>query len=179
MVRPPPSSAPACAAASMPSARPLITLTPASASSRASVRAKRSPAGRGSPRADHGDGGRRARGSQRERSADVQPLGLAGAEVAEARGPFGRRCARARARGSPSPEPRPARDQGERLGDVLAPDAAALREVGRRARQPQHAHLPAGAQALDAAARSSSSRASGAMPRRSSSASSRRAFGIA
>ena len=72
-----------------------------------------------------------------------------------------------------------ARDEGERLGDVLARDAAAARR-DRRPSAPGAGRAPAGARsgAATTAARSSSSRASGAMPRRSSSASSSRALGI-
>ena len=164
----------------MPSARPLITLTPGLGQLARERAGEALARRRRRARADHRDG--RARRTQRRARAAPRTCSRFGSPAPR----WARQAGHSAAPRSSTrtvathPSPAAARDQGERLGHVLARDAAALGEVGGRARQPQHAHLRgARSGAADAAARSSSSRASGAMPRRSSSASSRRALGIA
>ena len=128
----------------MPRARPLITLTPASARSRASARAKRSPAAEGARAPTIATtGGRQASVSARGRAR--AGAWLARAQVSEAGRPF-RAAALEHAHGALIRCPGCA-DQGERLRDVLAGDAAAAGEIGDRAREAKHAHLAAGAQA--------------------------------
>ena len=167
-------------AASMPSARPLITLTPGlgqlareragEALARRRGRARARPS---RPRAP------RSASASDSDAAHVQPLRLARAEVGEARGPAGGAALEHADRGA-STEPRSARDQRERLGHVLALDC-------RRCARDRRPSAPAAARAPGAARSGAATRPRaraararpGAMPRRSSSASSSRAFGVA
>ncbi len=98
--------------------------------------------------ADHGDGRRSARRARvRRRPRRNSFFGSPAPRCARHAGQPVGAALRGR-RAAPLAQTRSARDQRERLGDVLALDATAGCEVGGGARQAQHSHLAACAQTL-------------------------------
>ena len=173
-MRPPPSSAPAWAAASMPAARPETTQASTRARSCARRRAKDAPPAVALRVPTMATTGGRSSSARRAPS----PGGRTSTPTAGRRARRGPRATPAsRARGASRDRPQP---QPERLAEVLSRHVLAAVEVGDRARHAQRRSIARGERRSRSAARASRSCGAGIERRhRCSSAGASRPFALA